>query len=152
MSINLAILLGNVGRDPEVRYTQSGDPVATFSIATSETWKDKNTGERKESTEWHTIVVFNPNLAKIVQEYVKKGARVAVEGKIKTRKWTQNDGSDRYTTEIVIGRFDGKLSLEGKPSGGAQRSEEGYGSTKTRDNGGGGSKSHEKDIDDEIPF
>jgi single-strand DNA-binding protein len=151
MSINRAILLGNVGRDPEIRHTRTGDAVATFSIATSETWKDKNSGERKVSTEWHTVVVFNQGLVKIVQEYVKKGARVAVEGKIKTRKWTHSDGTDRYTTEIVIGRFDGSLSLEGKPGDGAQRSEESYGQTKTKDSGGS-SKSFDKDLDDEIPF
>ncbi len=115
MSINRAILLGNVGKDPDIRSNNSGDCIATFSIATSETWKDKSTGERKEATEWHNIVVFNQNIIPVVESYVKKGTRVSVEGMIKTRKWQDRDGKDRWSTEIVIGRFDGRLSLEGRP-------------------------------------
>ncbi|KAI93528.1 single-stranded DNA-binding protein [Rhodomicrobium udaipurense JA643] len=152
MSINRVILLGNVGRDPEIRPTTTGDQIATFSIATSETWKDKTTGERKESTEWHNIVCFNQGLVKIIQEYVTKGSRVAIEGKMKTRKWQHSDGTDRYSTEVVIGRFDGSLSLEGKPSG-ATRSEDAYGSTKTRESYSGSTGGGSSDrLDDEIPF
>jgi single-strand DNA-binding protein len=117
MSINRAILLGNVGKDPEIRLNNSGDRIATFNIATSETWKDKSTGERKEATEWHNIVVFNQNIIPVVESYVKKGTRVSVEGMIKTRKWQDRDGKERWSTEIVIGRFDGRLGLEGQPSG-----------------------------------
>jgi len=151
MSINRVILLGNVGRDPEIRSTTTGDQIATFSIATSETWKDKTTGERKESTEWHTVVCFNQGLVKIIREYLTKGSRVAIEGKMKTRKWQHSDGTDRYSTEVVIGRFDGSLSLEGKP-GGATRSEDAYGTTKTRESGGSSSATHSDALDDEIPF
>ncbi|WP_127076177.1 single-stranded DNA-binding protein [Rhodomicrobium lacus] len=152
MSINRVILLGNVGKDPEVRSTTTGDRVATFSVATSERWTDKNTGEKRESTEWHTVVVFNQALIKVIDQHLTKGSRVAIEGKMKTRKWQHSDGTDRYTTEVVIGRFDGSLSLEGKPSG-ATRSEDAYGSTKTRESysgsAGGGSSDR---LDDEIPF
>ena len=154
MSINRAIILGNVGKDPEIRTSQGGDRVATFSLATSESWKDKNSGERKEATEWHTIVVFNPNIVSVIESYVKKGSRVSVEGMIKTRKWQDKEGKDRWSTEIVIGRFDGRLSLEGQPSGGPQREEHGYGTTRTKDDprtqqAGGGRPS---DLDDDIPF
>jgi single-strand DNA-binding protein len=145
MSINRVILLGNVGRDPEIRSLQSGDKVANFSIATSESWKDKTTGQRKEVTEWHTIAVFNQNIIKIVEQYVEKGSRVAVEGKIKTRKWQDKEGNDRYTTEIVIDKFDGRLSLEGKPGGGGAARDDGSNGT-SKNRGGDG------DIDDEIPF
>ncbi len=155
MSINRAILLGNVGKDPEFRTTQSGDEVATFSIATSETWKDKNTGEKKESTEWHTIVVFNQGLIRIIRDYVRKGSRLAIEGKIKTRKWQDRDGHDRWTTEIVLGRFDGTLSLEGSPQG-IKRDEQSYGSTTTKatSNTYADAKNGERfnDLDDDIPF
>jgi len=162
MSINRVILLGNVGRDPEIRCTNSGDEIASFSLATSETWKDKATGEKKESTEWHNIVVFNQNLVKVIRDYVQKGSRVAVEGKMKTRKWQDQAGNDRYTTEVVLGRFDGSLSLEGKPQG-SQRDEHGYGSTTTRQNSyqapnDGASATPQtsgqrfNDIDDDIPF
>jgi single-strand DNA-binding protein len=132
MSINRAILLGNVGRDPEIRTTNSGDRVASFSIATSESWKDKQTGERKETTDWHNIVCFNQNLIPIIEQYVKKGSKVSIEGAIKTYKYQDRDGSDRWKTEIVIGRFDGRLGLEGSPKG-IERDEHGYGQTRTRD-------------------
>jgi len=163
MSINRAIILGNVGKDPEFRSTQSGEEVATFSVATSETWKDKATGDRKESTEWHNIVVFNQGLVKIIRDYVRKGSRVAIEGKIKTRKWQDRDGHDRWSTEIVLGRFDGTLSLEGSPQG-AKRDEHGYGTTGTKSTGNAyaAAKNGEpaqqqsgnnlNDLDDDIPF
>lgn len=157
MSINRAILLGHVGADPEIRSTTSGDKVASFRIATSETWKDKNTGDRKESTEWHSITVFNQNIVQVVEQYVRKGARVSVEGAIKTRKWQDQAGNDRWTTEIVIGRFDGRLGLEGQPQG-AKRDEHGYGETRVKDAGGAQFGSRPADMssrsidDDEIPF
>ena len=124
MSINRAILLGHVGKDPEIRTAQGSDRVATFSLATSESWKDKQTGERKEAPEWHTIVVFNQSLIPTIEQYVKKRSRVAIEGSIKTRKWTDRDGKDRWSTEIVIGRYDGRLSLEGQPGAAPQRDEQ----------------------------
>lgn len=139
MSYNRAILFGNCGRDPETKTLNSGDKVATFSLATSESWKDKNTGERKETTDWHTIVVFNQNLIPVIEQYVKKGTKLSIEGQIKTRKWTANDGSDRYTTEIVIPRFGGHLGLEGQPRG-VERDEHGYGSTRDRPSTGSGSR------------
>lgn len=157
MSINRAILLGNVGRDPEVRTTTNGDKVASFSLATSESWKDKATGERKETTDWHQVVVFNQNLVGIVEQYVTKGSRVSIEGAIKTRKYTAKDGGERYVTEIVVGRFDGRIGLEGKPTGGPQREEHGYGSTRTRESSAGhqaaaaGSAGRDA-LDDDIPF
>lgn len=162
MSINRAILLGNVGKDPEIRATNSGDRVATFSLATSETWRDKATGEKKEATEWHTIVVFNQNLIPVIEGYVKKGGRVSVEGMIKTRKYTHSDGSERRATEIVIGRFDGRLTLEGQPSGGPQRDEHGYGQQATKPaapaqdyaaaRNGASPPSKATTLDDNIPF
>lgn len=159
MSINRAILLGNVGRDPEVRTLTSGDKVASFSVATSEQWKDKATGERKETTDWHQVVVFNQALVGIVEQYVTKGSRVSVEGSIKTRKYQTSDGSDRYATEIVVGRFDGRIGLEGKPGGGPQRDEHGYGNTRTRDGDAGNvlkpapaDRRPAPDLDDDIPF
>jgi single-strand DNA-binding protein len=153
MSINRAILLGNVGKDPDIRFTQAGDKIATFSLATSETWKDKATGERKETTDWHTIVCFNQPIAGVIEQFVKKGSRVSVEGQIKTRKWQAQDGTDRYSTEIVIGRFDGRLSLEGQPQD-ARREEGSYGDTRAKpsaqsDNTAGASRAP---IDDDIPF
>jgi len=153
MSINRVILLGNVGADPDIRHTQNGDTVATFSLATSESWKDKDTGERKERTEWHRIVVFNQATAKVVEQYVKKGSKVGVEGMIKTRKYTDKDGIERYTTEIVIGNWDGRLSLEGSPQ--ARAGEDDYGSTHTREPAGTSStpkQSFTRDLDDEVPF
>lgn len=164
MSINRAILVGNVGSDPEIRSTQGGDKVATFRIATSETWKDKATGERKEATEWHTIVVFNQNIVPVVEQYVVKGSKVGIEGSIKTRKWQDRDNVDRYSTEIVIGRFDGRLSLEGSAPG-AKRDEHGYGTSRDKPpsdygaaKGGaaaGGSRAPAggtNHLDDDIPF
>ena len=157
MSINRAILLGNVGNDPEIRSNNSGDPIATFIIATSETWKDKATGERKEATEWHNIVVFNQAIIPVIEGYVKKGTRVSVEGMIKTRKWQDRDGKARWSTEIVIGRFDGRLSLEGQPGGnsGAQRDEHGYDTQRTKDDPrtqGQSPGGRPSDLDDDVPF
>lgn len=119
-SVNKVILVGNLGRDPESRNLQDGNPVVNLSIATSETWKDKMSGERKERTEWHRVVIFNENLAKIAQQYLRKGSKVYIEGSLQTRKWTDQQGQERYSTEIVLQRFRGELTiLDGRGEGGA---------------------------------
>ena len=110
-SVNKVILIGNLGKDPEVRRMNSGDQIVSFSVATSETWRDKNSGERKEKTEWHNVVIFNENLGKVAEQYCKKGTKVYLEGQIQTRKWQDKDGHDRYSTEIVLQRFRGELQL-----------------------------------------
>lgn len=116
-SVNKVILVGNVGADPEIRRTQSGSPIANLRIATSESWRDKNNGERKEKTEWHTVVVFNEGLCKVVEQYVKKGSKVYVEGSLQTRKWQDQSGNDRYSTEVVLQAFNGTLTLlDSKPA------------------------------------
>lgn len=113
MSLNKALIIGNVGKDPEIRSMQSGDTVASFSVATSESWKDKSSGERKEKTEWHRISCFNQGLNKVIQNYVKKGSKIYLEGQIETRKWTDKDGVEKYSTEIVLRPFRGELVLLG---------------------------------------
>ncbi|MBP9752548.1 MAG: single-stranded DNA-binding protein [Proteobacteria bacterium] len=110
-SINKVIIIGNLGRDPEIRQAQDGFKIANFSVATSESWKDKMTGERKERTEWHRIAVMNENLVDVVDKYIKKGTKVYVEGQLQTRKWTDQSGQERYTTEIVLGRYRGELMI-----------------------------------------
>ena len=110
-SVNKVILVGNLGADPEIRRLNSGDPVVNFSIATSENWRDKNSGERKEKTEWHNVVVFNDNLVKVVEQYLKKGMKVYVEGQLQTRKWQDQSGQDRYTTKVVLQKFRGELQM-----------------------------------------
>lgn len=118
-SVNKVILVGNLGRDPESRNLQDGNPVVNLSIATSETWKDKMSGERKERTEWHRVVIFNENLARIAQQYLRKGSKVYIEGTLQTRKWTDQQGQERYSTEIVLQRFRGELTiLDGRGEGG----------------------------------
>ncbi|MFD1330864.1 single-stranded DNA-binding protein [Methylopila musalis] len=118
-SVNKVILVGNLGRDPEVRRLNSGEPVVNLRIATSENWRDKQSGERREKTEWHSVVIFNDNLAKIAEQYLRKGSKVYVEGQLQTRKWTDQSGAERYTTEIVIQRFRGDLTLlDGRSGGG----------------------------------
>jgi single-strand DNA-binding protein len=142
-SVNKVILIGNLGRDPEIRNTQSGSKVANFSIATSESWKDKQTGQKRERTEWHRISVFNDKLAEIIERYLKKGSKVYIEGSLQTRKWTGNDGVEKYTTEVVLQGFNGTLTmLDGKP----QSSDTGQ-SAPDWDTPGGNA-----DLDDEIPF
>lgn len=117
-SVNKVILLGNVGKDPEVRRMTSGDPIVNLSIATSESWKDKSSGERKEKTEWHRVVIFNPHLADVAEKYIRKGSKVYIEGSLQTRKWTDKDGTDKYSTEVVLQKFNGALVLlDGKSSG-----------------------------------
>jgi single-strand DNA-binding protein len=148
-SVNKVILVGNLGKDPEVRRMQSGDPVVNLSIATSETWRDKASGERKEKTEWHRVVIFNKNLAEIAEKYLRKGAKVYVEGSLQTRKWSDKDGQEKYSTEVVLQNFRGELTMldsKGEGGGGSRGS---Y--------GGGASESpasfdRGSDMDDEIPF
>lgn len=118
-SVNKVILIGNVGADPEIRRTQDGRPIANLRIATSETWRDRNSGERREKTEWHTVVVFNEGLCKVVEQYVKKGAKLYIEGQLQTRKWQDQTGNDRYSTEIVLQGFNSTLTmLDGRGEGG----------------------------------
>jgi len=114
--MNKAMLIGNVGRDPEVRNTQGGDKVVSFSVATSEKWKDKSTGEAKEKTEWHRVVIFNEGLCKIVEQYVRKGAKLYVEGQLQTRKWTDKDGADKYSTEVVLNGFHANITMLDGPA------------------------------------
>jgi single-strand DNA-binding protein len=120
-SVNKVILIGNLGADPEVRRLNSGDQVVNFRVATSETWRDKASGERKERTEWHNVVIFNENLGKVAEHYCKKGTKVYLEGQLQTRKWQDQSGADRYTTEVVLQRFRGELQLLDSRGGGADR-------------------------------
>ena len=117
-SVNKVILVGNLGKDPEVRSTQDGTKIVNFSLATSETWNDRASGERKERTEWHRVVVFNENLGSVAEKYLRKGSKVYVEGALQTRKWTDQSGQEKYTTEVVIGRFNGNLTLLDSRAGG----------------------------------
>jgi len=169
-SVNKVILVGNLGRDPEIRFTQSGQKIANMSIATSETWRDKQSGERREKTEWHRVVVFDERLADIVEKYIKKGSKVYLEGALQTRKWTGNDGIEKYTTEVVLQRFSGVLTMldstggSGGVYGGGDGGNDGGGgpSWDGPDNGGSGSGggggqsdgggAPGGDLDDEIPF
>src|SRR3712207_6294138 len=123
-SVNKVILVGNLGRDPEVRRLGNGEPVVNLRIATSETWKDKGTGERKEKTEWHSVVIFNENLARVAEQYLKKGSKVYLEGQLQTRKWQDQQGVEKYTTEVVLQRFRGELTLlDGRGSDEGERTE-----------------------------
>lgn len=156
-SVNKVILIGNLGKDPEVRSLNSGDKVVNLSIATSETWRDKATGERKEKTEWHRVVIFNEQLAKVAEQYLKKGSTVYVEGQLQTRKWTDNAGVEKYSTEIVLQKFRGELTmLGGRGDGGGASSGGGYSggerSSGGARSGGGGRGDFAADLDDEIPF
>ncbi len=146
-SVNKVILVGNLGRDPEIRSTQSGNKIAQLSVATSETWRDKNTQERKEKTEWHRVVIFNERLADIAERYLKKGSKVYLEGQLQTRKWTDQQGQEKYTTEVVLQGFRGELTmLDGKGGGGGGGEAAGY------ESGGGEISSGRGDLDDDIPF
>ena len=165
-SVNKVILIGNLGRDPEIRFAQNGNKIANFSIATSDTWRDKSTGERKEKTEWHRIVVFSEGLSTITEKYLKKGSKVYIEGALQTRKWTGNDGIEKYTTETVLQGFNSTLTMLDGASGGGG----GYGGDSTSDNIGDNASGSEpswgnsdqgaqggdglvgNDLDDEIPF
>jgi len=143
-SVNKVILVGNLGKDPEVRRMTSGDPVVNLSVATSESWRDKASGERKEKTEWHRVVIFNKNLAEVAEKYLRKGSKVYVEGQLQTRKWTDKDGAEKYSTEVVLQNFRGELTMLDGRNGGE---------------GGGGRGAGEApasfqrdELDDEIPF
>lgn len=116
-SVNKVILIGNLGKDPEIRRTQDGRPIANLSIATSESWRDKNTGERKEKTEWHRVVVFNEGLCKVIEQYCQKGQKLYIEGALQTRKWTDQSGVEKYSTEVVLQAFNGVLTMLDKPAG-----------------------------------
>lgn len=122
-SVNKVILVGNLGKDPEIRRTQNGDAIVSFSLATAESWRDKSTGERKEKTEWHNVVIFNDNIGKVAEAYCKKGSKVFVEGQLQTRKWQDKDGNDRYSTEVVLQRFRGELTLLDGPKDNDRQSE-----------------------------
>ncbi len=160
-SVNKVILIGNLGRDPEVRSTQDGMKIVQLSIATSESWKDKMSGERKDKTEWHRVVIFNERLAEVAEKFLKKGSKVYVEGQLQTRKWTDKDGLEKYTTEVVLSRFRGELTmLDGRAEGGGMGGG-GYGGESSGGGygGGGGGSGRAKapaggpdDMDDEIPF
>lgn len=150
--VNKAIILGNLGQDPEVRFMPSGEAVANLSIATSETWKDKQTGEQKEKTEWHRVSVFG-KLAEIAGEYLKKGSKVYIEGKIQTRKWTDQQGQDKYTTEIVLQGFGGVMQmLDGKSGGQQQSPQQGYQQQQQQQQASQQSQQQQPDFDPDIPF
>jgi single-strand DNA-binding protein len=161
-SVNKVILVGNLGKDPEVRRLQNGNPVVNLSVATSESWRDKATGERKEKTEWHRVVIFSEGLAKVAEQYLKKGAKVYIEGALQTRKWTDQSGVEKYSTEVVLQGFNSNLTmLDGRSGGGG-----GFGSDDSGGDfgssgasGGGqrrvaaaGAGSHNSDMNDDIPF
>jgi len=153
-SVNKVILVGNLGKDPEIRRTQDGRPIANLRIATSETWRDKGTGERKEKTEWHRVVIFNENIAKVAEQYLKKGSKVYIEGQLQTRKYQDNSGTEKYTTEVVLQRYRGELTmLDGKNDGGGRSYEdEGDGARGAKRVSSGPSENFSADLDDEIPF
>ncbi len=156
-SINKVILIGNLGREPEVRTMQNGNRVANLSVATSETWKDRASGERKERTEWHRVVIFNDRLVDVAEKYLKKGSKVYLEGQIQTRKWTDQSGQEGYTTGVVLQQYRGGLTmLDGRGGGGGMASEDDMGapepSSGSRAARGGGGRGGSSDLDDEIPF
>jgi len=159
-SVNKVILIGNLGRDPEVRTFQNGGKVCNLRIATSETWKDKNTGERREKTEWHSVAIFQDGLVRIAEQYLKKGSKVYIEGQLQTRKWQDQSGADRYSTEVVLQGFGGTLTMLDSPSGGGGGGGSyggdpmggGYDSGPSGGSSGGGQSGPSSDLDDEIPF
>jgi single-strand DNA-binding protein len=171
-SVNKVILVGNLGKDPEIRRTQDGRPIANLRVATTETWRDKTSGERREKTEWHSVVIFNEGLCRVAEQYLKKGAKVYIEGALQTRKWQGQDGQDRYSTEVVLQNFNSQLVLLDRPGGsagagagsGMQEEDFSYnaGGSGSYGSGSGGSDSYkrspqpaggfDKKIDDEIPF
>lgn len=142
--VNKAILVGNLGKDPEIRRTQDGRAIANFSVATSESWRDKNTGERREKTEWHRVVIFGP-LAEIAEKYLQKGSKVYIEGSIKTRKWQDQSGQDRYSTEVVLQGFNSTMQI----LGGGRKNDEGTDGYRSQT---AAAERQEEGIDDEIPF
>lgn len=176
-SVNKVILVGNLGKDPEIRSFQNGGKVANFSIATSESWKDKNTGEKREKTDWHNVAIFNEGLVRVAEQYLRKGSKVYIEGQLQTRKWTDQSGADKYTTEVVLQNYNGTLvMLDGRSdgggsgggsSGGMRNSGGGGGSSWGNDGGGSsggnygsgssqrggsGGGAFDSDLDDDVPF
>ena len=145
-SVNKVIIVGNLGADPEVRTFQNGGKVCNLRVATSETWKDKNSGERKEATEWHTVAIFQEGLVRVAEQYLKKGSKVYIEGKLQTRKWQDQSGADRYSTEVVLQGFGGSLVMLDGPSGGG-----GYDAPKPSGGYGSGGRPSD-DLGDDIPF
>jgi single-strand DNA-binding protein len=161
-SVNKVILIGNLGKDPEIRRTQDGRPIANLRVATTETWRDKATGERREKTEWHSVVIFNEGLCRVAEQYLRKGAKVYIEGQLQTRKWQGQDGQDRYSTEVVLQGFNSTLTMLDGKGGGAGMQEDGQesysaptgtnGGAARRGGAGAGKSGFDKPIDDEIPF
>jgi single-strand DNA-binding protein len=155
-SVNKVILVGNLGRDPEIRRTQDGRPIANLSVATSESWRDKNTGERKEKTEWHRVVIFNEGLCRVVEQYLKKGAKVYLEGQLQTRKYTDKDGVEKYSTEVVLQGFNSQLTMldaRGGGNGGEVSDDFGASGAAARKPAMAGAGAGKRgDMDDEIPF
>ena len=149
-SVNKVILVGNLGKDPEVRRMTSGEPVVNLSIATSESWRDKASGERKEKTEWHRVVIFNKNLAEVAEKYLRKGSKVYVEGQLQTRKWTDKDGAEKYSTEVVLQNFRGELTMLDGKSGGGEGGGGGFGGSRGASEAPASFQRDE--MDDEIPF
>jgi single-strand DNA-binding protein len=157
-SVNKVILVGNLGKDPEIRRTNDGRPIANLSVATSESWRDKNTGERKEKTEWHRVVIFSEGLCKIAEQYLKKGSKVYLEGQLQTRKYTDKDGVEKYSTEVVLQNFNSTLTMldtRGAGGGGAESSDE-FGAQSPaparKPAMAGAAGGRRGDMDDEIPF
>src|SRR5690606_7742998 len=155
--VNKVILVGNLGADPEIRTLNSGDRVANLRLATSETWRDRNSGERKERTEWHRVVIFNDNLVKVAESYLRKGSKVYIEGALQTRKWTDQSGQEKFSTEVVLQKFRGELTMldgrggdEGGAGGGYDRG--GFSSSGPRNQSSGPREDFSADLDDEIPF
>jgi len=152
-SVNKVILVGNLGRDPEVRSTQDGLKIVNLSLATSESWRDKNSGERREKTEWHRVVIFNERLAEVAEKFLKKGSKIYVEGSLQTRKWTDQSGQERYSTEVVLQRFRGELTmLDGKGGGGGAGGVGDPGDSFPEPAGAGRGGPSGGDLDDDIPF
>lgn len=152
-SVNKVTILGNLGRDPEVRSFQNGGKVCNLRIATSETWKDKSTGERREKTEWHSVAIFQDGLVRVAEQYLRKGSKVYIEGQLQTRKYQDQSGADKYSTEIVLQGFGGTLvMLDGKGEGGSGGQSGGGYDQKPSDGYGGGGRPSPRDVDDEIPF
>jgi single-strand DNA-binding protein len=160
-SVNKVILVGNLGRDPEIRRTQDGRPIANISVATSESWRDKSTGERREKTEWHRVVIFNEGLCKIAEQYLKKGMKVYLEGQLQTRKYTDKDGQEKYSTEVVLQGFNSQLTMLDRPGGGGGG--EDFGDSGSSDFGASGTAPRarqpatagaggKRGLDDDIPF
>ena len=162
-SVNKVILVGNLGKDPEIRHGQNGQKIVNFSVATSESWKDRQSGERREKTEWHRVVIFNPNLADVAEKYLRKGSKVYIEGQLQTRKWTDNSGQEKYSTEVVLQNFKGDLTILDSRSGGDAGAGAGFGGYDAAPDAGyapassgkgssSGWDSSPPDFDDDIPF